>query len=95
MKNDIETIKRLVGTYAQDSGEFYDAVERMLSFVESKTNTEAQLLQNKLDEQRDKIISQGAQIERMNNRSRSDSLKILELLKKIERKDRLLKRSQR
>ena len=95
MKNDIETIKRLVGTYDQDSGEFYDAVERMLSFVESKTNTEAQLLQNKLDEQRDKIISQGAQIERMNNRSRSDSLKILELLKKVERKDRLLKRSQR
>jgi N-acetylglutamate synthase-like GNAT family acetyltransferase len=95
MKNDIETIKRLVGTYDQDSGEFYDAVERMLSFVESKTNTEAQLLQNKLDEQRDKIIAQGAQIVRMNNRSRSDSLKILELLKKIERKDRLLKRSQR
>lgn len=54
--------------------------------------TETQLLQNKLDEQRDKIISQGAQIERMNNRSRSDSLKILELIEKLAEKDRLLKR---
>jgi len=57
--------------------------------------TETQLLSRKVDEQRDKIISQGAQIVRMNNRARSDSMKIAELLKKIEKKDRLLKRSQR
>ena len=50
------------------------------------------LLNKKLDEQRDKIISQGAQIERMNNRSRSDSLNILGLIEKLEQKDRLLKR---
>jgi len=49
-------------------------------------------LNEKVIEQSDKIISQGAQIERMNNRSRSDSLKILELIEKLEQKDRLLKR---
>jgi hypothetical protein len=53
---------------------------------------EIQLLSRKVDEQRDKIISQGAQIERMNKRQQFSNEKIQELLESIEVKNRVLKR---
>ena len=54
--------------------------------------TELQLLGLKIEEQRDKIISQGAQIQRMYTRCEEYSANIKKLNKTILLKNRLLKR---
>ena len=54
--------------------------------------SDIKLLRNKIDEQRDKIISQSAQIRRMHTRADKDSKTIKELLEKITKHKRFLDR---